>query len=236
MLLKRMRILILSLLLILVEFLLKADNSNGVYVVDDGHLMEYHINNQFMISPELIAAAKTNKECLPAQDFPAGNWGAVESGYQLSLRFEKPIFTNGEPIEAIVLLRNVTNNAFYLQYDQHPVGYSDGPIGFCVERYGGGAVPQHVYSMPPIQSMDGNTRWLVSSTQAKYLERLDQRFALTNGTYTVQAVKTALCAPWPQIKTNGFGGGVPFTVPVLDFSRQKKVEVKSGIVIIKIQN
>jgi len=47
-------------------------------------------------------------ECLPAAENPAGNWGEVVNGYQASLRLSKPQFAVGEPVTAILLLRNVS--------------------------------------------------------------------------------------------------------------------------------
>src|SRR5579863_10307388 len=38
------------------------------------------------------------REFLPAKDFPEGNWGEPFNGLQLSLRFAKQTYTNGEPI------------------------------------------------------------------------------------------------------------------------------------------
>jgi hypothetical protein len=59
------------------------------------------------------------------------------------------------------------------------------------------------------------------------LERLDKRFDLTNGTYTIQALKTASYLPFPKID-NG--------TPVFVWSLQKNAEVKSAAVTIKIEN
>ena len=38
-----------------------------------------------------------------------GNWGVVGAGFQLSLRFQKPEFRVGEPVVALIHLRNVSS-------------------------------------------------------------------------------------------------------------------------------
>ena len=53
-------------------------------------------------------------KCRPAEDDPEGHWGAPSEGYQLSIRLEKETFTNGEPITASVLLRNVSDRPLYV--------------------------------------------------------------------------------------------------------------------------
>ncbi len=55
-----------------------------------------------------IAEAMRLRESRPADQDPEGHWGAVDSGLQLSLRFEKSTYSNGEPVVATILIRNVS--------------------------------------------------------------------------------------------------------------------------------
>jgi hypothetical protein len=59
-------------------------------------------------SPALLAALNA-PECAPVEDDPEGNWGEMVDGLRLSLRFQPRSITNGTPLVAVVILRNVTN-------------------------------------------------------------------------------------------------------------------------------
>jgi hypothetical protein len=55
-----------------------------------------------------IKEAEKAVECQPSDQDVKGNWGEATNGFQLSLRFEKTEFTNGEPISAAMLMRNIS--------------------------------------------------------------------------------------------------------------------------------
>ena len=46
-------------------------------------------------------------EILPAEQDAAGHWGQETNGLQLSLRFRQAEFARGEPVRAVLLLRNL---------------------------------------------------------------------------------------------------------------------------------
>jgi hypothetical protein len=163
--------------------LVKAADTNLFYVTDDSPFYD-PAGMRFHMDPKAVEASKTNQECLPAKDFPEGNWGEAQGGFQLSLRIEKRVFKNGEPILAVLLLRNVTNTS--VLYAALPAGYSDGPIGFVVVDSHGRDFPQHQYSLPVLMGHEF-TKGVVPLAQVKFLERLDKRFDLTNDVYFVQA-------------------------------------------------
>jgi len=131
--------------------------------------------NYGMPSPEQIEEAKKNPESLPAKDFPQGNWGAEANGFQLSCRFEKTTFTNGEPITTTILVRNVSTN--YLSY----LLPSLEPASFVVSTEQGKTIPE-IRGRVSLRPMG-----IFPETQHKYNERLDSRYSLTNGTYLVNA-------------------------------------------------
>ena len=62
------------------------------------------------MNPQKVKEGKKLKESLPANEYPEGKWGGIKGGFQLSMCFEKQIFTNDEPIMATILVRNVTNH------------------------------------------------------------------------------------------------------------------------------
>jgi hypothetical protein len=137
---------------------------------------------------QLLELAKTNRECLPAQDFPEGNWGEPYCGFQLSLRFEKNTYTNGEQIIAILLVRNITNN--FVNYSSSSCAPEDGPVGLLVTTDKGQTVTPPATPPPiimPAISSGNNGGSIPPHTQHKYLERLNSRYILTTGNYLVRA-------------------------------------------------
>ena len=92
----------------------------GFYVtVKEG--TPYHASpNPFPVSPEQIQKAQREQESRPSKEDPGGNWGPVVEGFQLSLRFEKETYTNGEPVRAYVLLRNVSDRSLVYPFEGGP--------------------------------------------------------------------------------------------------------------------
>lgn len=192
---------------------IRASETNELYLTDDGYFIEDVISGNETSAKyhydAIIAKAKMSRESLPAIDFGEGNWGIAQNGFQLSLRFERPDFTNGRPITAIVLVRNVTNQI--LQYFQ---------IQMEVITASGQIFPEHqVPGGPTINSL--GWRPLLPATQVKELISLDKEYDFTNGNYFVRAVLKD-----PTIKLiNGK------SVPSVSFTEVKSAEVK-----IKIEN
>lgn len=181
----------------LVAFLLqitlsaKVEETNEIYVTYSSEHRVMIVSNKIQLAdpahdPGLIAEAKKTRESLPAKDFPEGNLGEATNGCQLSLRFTKATYTNGEPIEAILLLRNVTNQIVKYRY-LYEVDRFDGPARFDVVSDSHETIPG-----PQTRSFIGGSsmisEWPLPNTQHKYVEHLNSGYTLTNGTYTVCAV------------------------------------------------
>lgn len=162
-------------------FALYANETNKVFITDDGFLSIHRT--------QLLKEAEKAKESLPASEFLEGNWGLIKDGFQLSLRFNKLDFTNGEPITAILLLRNVTNHVITYLYSSE--AGKTGPIRFAVSSATGETISTSLPDTTTIIS--AFHRGLVPDTQQKFLERLDKEFSLTNGTYYVQARLKTSC-------------------------------------------
>jgi len=58
--------------------------------------------------PDEVEASRNAKESRSADDDLEGNWGTVSEGFQLSVRFDKPVYAFGESITAMIVLRNVS--------------------------------------------------------------------------------------------------------------------------------
>jgi hypothetical protein len=138
--------------------------------------------------------------------FLEDNWGQANNGFQLSLCLEKHTFTNGEPVVAILLLRNVTNTNLRLQYfPRFPVKYSSSPLGFEVTSETGQVLIENENILPTITSQLSPSQ-LDSGSQAKFVAQIDKKFNLTNGIYSIKAVMEAISGPFPQIDTNDLSG------------------------------
>ena len=125
-------------------------------------------------------------ECRPAKDFPEGNWGSTNAGLQLSLRFTKQTYTDGEPITAILLVRNVTNELVSFVLLQN--GMLGGPIPFEVMAGDGHLIPAREYSTWIMVNPSSWMPTIPPQTQRKLEEHLDGAYNLTNGTYSIRAV------------------------------------------------
>jgi LPXTG-motif cell wall-anchored protein len=111
-----------------------------------------------------------------------GNWSLPLRGFQVSLRFPTNKYSIGQPIMAVVLVRNVSSNLIYF-------GSPDGqaPVTFVVADDTRRSVKVKPSGVQQPWSSKGVG--LQPKTQRKYLERLDNRFELTRpGTYVISAV------------------------------------------------
>jgi hypothetical protein len=144
---------------------------------------EYTIKRERLSEIPKIDAVEKQRESLPVNDFPEGNWGQPFRGFQLSLRFNKDIYTNDETMTAILLVRNITNRSIGFYYASEADNI-DGPFELTVTTDKGQTV-----TAPPINYFTATSGGgeIYTNTQYKYLERLNNRYNLTNGTYLVQA-------------------------------------------------
>ncbi len=157
----------------------------------------------------MLTRAKRAKESQPAADDPEGNWGRVEEGFQLSVRFDKAEFIASEPITGSVIVRNVSPSL--LRYAVFRGSGVDTPVCNLTVVDGHG-IPVTRFS----QVVDGSSTVLdlLPSTQRKHPFRLDQRFELNKlDDYAITAERT---------------------IPKLDKSGH--AEVKSGTAIIRIMS
>jgi len=161
------------------HLLATSTGTNIIYVINDGKLFFRTNNTGYYMDPVKVEAAKTNLECLPADDFPEGNWGEPLLGYQLSLRFEKPVYATNEPINAILLIRDITNQA--LGYVEDDIMIEQGAAFLQVAN-------QNDEAMPPKQERSminpgGKSSILGPGSENKYEVSLDHRYQLSNGAY-----------------------------------------------------
>lgn len=163
----------------------RAEETNGLY------LTKLYFDSA-IVGPsreELLAEARTNRESLPAKDFPEGNWGDPTQGLQLSLRLEKQAYTNGEPINALLLARNITNQFVGFGYPIYAIGGAI-PIGFAVKAANGQPLTSRQegpIAPGTVRALGAQLIEIAPQTQFKFFERLNDMFDLTNGDYLVHA-------------------------------------------------
>ena len=93
-------------------------------------------NDKYVLDPVKVEEARHTQECQPAEDDPAGNWGAVTNGLQASIRFSKKLYGTNEPVVASVISRNLSAETRYLSFAfglQSAVALHD-PAGRLLDR------------------------------------------------------------------------------------------------------
>ena len=147
----------------------------NVFLTDEGPrpLFWYRRSGERLIEVRRIEEAQHSKECRPASEDSEGHWGPVTNGFQLSLRFAKEVYSNGEPVAATILVRNVSGVRQQYMFPARVVAAKDGnPL----KRKGDIGV-----------TIAGPFRFLYPQTQARYQEDLKQVYGLTPGEYTFWA-------------------------------------------------
>jgi len=143
----------------------------------------WHQNGKTVVAVNKIEEAKRSTESRPADEDPEGHWGPVTNGLQLSIRFEKTKYVTGEPITAILLIRNVSDKQE--SYPRAFIGKQPSPIEVTVLK-----------GDKQLELKDKNGLLVVSATevslhpqsQHKYEVKLDHFFDLSQvGEYDVQA-------------------------------------------------
>lgn len=182
-------------------FSVEPYKTNTTFVTDDGHI---YFKKGFLkyLDPQKFEAAKKFRESLPAKDFPEGNWGLPVEGIQVSLRFNKSSYTNGELIDTIVLVRNTTNEYFLYPPCNNKVTWRE--VDFKAYT----SSNQLVESKPLDNSIHfgGPLVSLLPGIQNKYENHLNDTYDLTNGSYLVQAAiefsgGTSPNGEWIEIKS-----------------------------------
>ena len=152
--------------------------TNNMFITD----LERHIGGrlglQGVVRTETLLKALSSADSRPAEQYPEGNWGEPVGGLQLSIRFAKPVFTNGEPVVAIVLLRNVSGG-----YVEWPHRYLEN-LAFSVTGPDGKDQPSPERELRILGP--GYYRFERNS-QGRFEIRLDAKFNFQQpGSYTVR--------------------------------------------------
>jgi hypothetical protein len=166
--------------------------TNRFYITDEGKGSV----PKTPFSQEQIEKARHAKDSRPAEDDPEGHWGTVTEGFQLSLRFEKDSFTNGEPVVARVIMRNVSDRSLTYPCEYSP---NEREITFMLTR--NGVRVYGVYDLRPGATFQERLRalrtghgWMRVSppgTQRRFFVNLNDIFNLTtNGQYVACATRT----------------------------------------------
>jgi hypothetical protein len=162
--------------------------TNKFYVTEEVHV------RHFSPTSEQIEQAKLAKDSRPAEDDLEGNWGQVCEGFQLSIRFSKDSFTNNEPINASILLRNVSDKplTYYAFYPK------DIEMWFVVHKgqeqlHGKDEITPKMTIIEMLNHLNNGSRdfpVLPVGVQRRFKVNLNDYFDLTtNGQYTVQVTR-----------------------------------------------
>jgi hypothetical protein len=160
-------------------FAMPTTNSipRDLFLTDNGFLFWQRPSGQMVVNVKDIQEAQKNPESRPAGEYPQGNWGDSTNGFQLSLRFQNQVFTNGEPVLATTLMRNVTNIALTYYFPVQIIAMKDGKT----LKPKGGLGFMHITMLPE--------KTVFPQTQIKYQEKLNNEYDLSKtGAYFFQAV------------------------------------------------
>jgi len=149
----------------------------NLFLTDNGFLFWYKSSGERVVNIKTIKEAEQSKESRPDNQDPEGHWGQTTNGFQVSLRFEKEKYTNGEPVLATMLMRNVTGKPETYFRPIYIVATKDGKV--LRRKDDTGLI--EITMLPEIS--------LFPQTQHRYQETLNQIYDLTpSGEYTFQAV------------------------------------------------
>ena len=163
-----------------------AAQTNRFYVTDETDAP----GQEIPASPKPTAPATASRDSRPATDDPEGNWGSVTEGFQLSIRFGKDTFTNGEPVIASIILRNVSTNKLW-----YPVAYGVDRQTTLVLKRDQNVVPRRgepklgTSLEARLEAVQAGAEGLCPSwvgTQRRFYLGLNGRFELSPGTYSVE--------------------------------------------------
>lgn len=171
-----------------------ADIPQSLFLTDNGFVHVSGSNETFLIEDDSLESAASLDEARPALLDKEGNWGFPVEGFQLSLRFTKWIYTNGEPIEAVILLRNVTENIL----DSVTASRGAGEYEFSVTGAANQRVPL-LYNEPQdrISKFGGSPKAfrILPRTQRKFVVELGRRWQpRQSGTYIVSVWRNVMSA------------------------------------------
>lgn len=154
-------------------------------------------------------SATNSPESRPCETDSDGHWGEDVFGFRIGLRLAKRSFTNGEPVEAIVLLRNVSGKTRHF-----PVPHGE-PTGFQAIFNGKREMRSEPGGGRPINAK----QWeMWAQSQKRFVIRVDRRLDMSQpGKYIV----------WAQMETKYPSSGPPWAVAQI-FSAPVEIEVRNG--------
>lgn len=127
-----------------------------------------------------LEQAKESPESRPENQYPEGNWGKPSEGFRISLHFPKVSHTNGEPIEAIVLIRNISQETLSYVFER-----PEWSLRFSVHD----SQNRVLKDLHPTESwgLGGKELLVYPSTQRRFVLRLDRHFNFESpGNYSIK--------------------------------------------------
>lgn len=160
---------------LLPQFQVTNSIPTNLFLTDDNQVFWYKPGQRF-VAVGKIEEARHSRESRPAAQDPEGNWGEATNGFQMSIRFANTNYSVGEPLTAVVLIRNVAQKS---ETYNRPVRIIAAKNGSVLKRKND--TGPFVITMPPQTS-------LFPQTQHRYGIEINKDYDLSeNGKYTFQA-------------------------------------------------
>jgi hypothetical protein len=187
---------------------------------DEGRIGNWYSTHWFQ-HRDLLARglADPMPEELPASRDTNGHWGSVVDGWQLSVRFWVREFVAGQPVEAMVLIRNVDSSPRGIVIRK--LGASEACKNFSYQLHSGTNITSWAWTdSPPPNPLPNGYRFPKRFSESKvgphsqiaFFVRLDQIFDLRGfGEYSIQVTRAERSSTGQEI-TNVPSGLATFRV------------------------
>jgi hypothetical protein len=144
---------------------------------------------------QALGLASPLPEQLPAWRDTNGHWGAPVDGFQLSVRFHRWEFLAGEPVHAMVIVRNLASSPRAVVFSSY--GKSDASKNFTFVLHHGTNSTSWSWMAPSVSEWYRGRGYfrgqrMEAHSQVTFFVRLDQIFDLSQlEEYSIQATWTA---------------------------------------------
>ena len=197
---------------ILIAIFLLAAESFAVAQTNMQYITEKVSTNidLFVVTTNQTGDVTALAESQPSAEDPIGNWGEATIGVQMSIRLEKETFTNGEPINADILLRNVSDKPvrFLFFYPQNNA------LALILKKEGEAkAGDEQIIKENHTRGLAGHL-WhptIQVGKQYKYIVGLTNFFDLTPGKYKIQAQQLVIDDDHQSV-SNVMSGSTTFSI------------------------
>jgi hypothetical protein len=141
-----------------------------------------------------LVTGETIEESKPASEDVGGNWGPPTDGLQMSVRLRRTEFLKGEPVVAVVILRNLAATNRWTYMERNPIANFEATLR-CGEKSVSWTNPPPVKPAATSSDFTSYRVKLMESSQFLIVVRIDEILPLAQtGDYFLQLSRRELLA------------------------------------------